>query len=235
MYTERVPELPLPRSAPCPNTNAPGRRCRVATRRAMMAATEVPARRPDEHPAPTGSRARSEDDGAGARTELERPRQSPSRSRRGVPAGRRMRDHHAIAPEPRTLPMFNSGMSFALGEEIEALRDMVHRFAQAKIAPRASRESTKRTSSRAICGKSSVRSGCTVSPSMRYLRRRRHGLPRPRGRDGGGEPGVGFGRALLRRALEPLREPDPEERQRRAARALPPRPRSPASTWAHSR
>ena len=33
--------------------------------------------------------------------------------------------------------MFNSGMSFALGEEIEALRDMVHRFAQAKIAPRA--------------------------------------------------------------------------------------------------
>ena len=34
--------------------------------------------------------------------------------------------------------MFNSGMSFALGEEIDALRDTVHRFAQAKIAPRAS-------------------------------------------------------------------------------------------------
>ena len=34
--------------------------------------------------------------------------------------------------------MFNSGMNFALGEEIEALRDTVHRFAQAKIAPRAS-------------------------------------------------------------------------------------------------
>ena len=33
--------------------------------------------------------------------------------------------------------MFNSGMSFALGEEIEALRDVVHRFAQEKIAPRA--------------------------------------------------------------------------------------------------
>ncbi len=33
--------------------------------------------------------------------------------------------------------MFNSGMNFALGEEIEALRDMVHRFAQEKIAPRA--------------------------------------------------------------------------------------------------
>ena len=34
--------------------------------------------------------------------------------------------------------MFYSGMNFALGEEIETLRDMVHRFAQAKIAPRAS-------------------------------------------------------------------------------------------------
>ena len=34
--------------------------------------------------------------------------------------------------------MFNCGMSFALGEEIEALRDTVHRFAQARIAPRAS-------------------------------------------------------------------------------------------------
>jgi len=33
--------------------------------------------------------------------------------------------------------MFMTGMSFALGEEIEALRETVHRFAQAKIAPRA--------------------------------------------------------------------------------------------------
>lgn len=34
--------------------------------------------------------------------------------------------------------MFNEGMNFALGEEIEALRDMVHKFAQEEIAPRAS-------------------------------------------------------------------------------------------------
>ena len=33
--------------------------------------------------------------------------------------------------------MFDSGMNFALGEEIEALRDMAHRFSQDKIAPRA--------------------------------------------------------------------------------------------------
>lgn len=33
--------------------------------------------------------------------------------------------------------MFTAGLTFGLGEEIEALRDMVHRFAQEKIAPRA--------------------------------------------------------------------------------------------------
>ena len=33
--------------------------------------------------------------------------------------------------------MFTTGMSFALGEEIEALREVAHRFAQERIAPRA--------------------------------------------------------------------------------------------------
>tara|TARA_R110000796_G_scaffold184211_5_gene300796 strand:+ start:276 stop:1439 length:1164 start_codon:yes stop_codon:yes gene_type:complete len=33
--------------------------------------------------------------------------------------------------------MFTTGMTFALGDEVEALRDMVFRFAQDKIAPRA--------------------------------------------------------------------------------------------------
>lgn len=33
--------------------------------------------------------------------------------------------------------MFNTAMNFALGEEIEALRDMVHKYSQEKIAPRA--------------------------------------------------------------------------------------------------
>ena len=33
--------------------------------------------------------------------------------------------------------MFDKSMNFALGEDIDALRDMVHRFAQEKIAPRA--------------------------------------------------------------------------------------------------
>ena len=33
--------------------------------------------------------------------------------------------------------MFTTGMNFALGEEIDALRDMVHKFAQTEIAPQA--------------------------------------------------------------------------------------------------
>ena len=33
--------------------------------------------------------------------------------------------------------MFHAVMNFALGEEIEALREMTHRFAQDRIAPRA--------------------------------------------------------------------------------------------------
>ena len=33
--------------------------------------------------------------------------------------------------------MFTSGMNFALGDEVEALRETVHRWAQEKLAPRA--------------------------------------------------------------------------------------------------
>ena len=49
-----------------------------------------------------------------------------------------MRDHASYHTRITDTAMFSAGMSFALGEEIEALRDMVHRFAQATIAPRAS-------------------------------------------------------------------------------------------------
>ena len=33
--------------------------------------------------------------------------------------------------------MFDKSMNFALGEDIDALREMVHRFARERIAPRA--------------------------------------------------------------------------------------------------
>ena len=52
-------------------------------------------------------------------------------------------------------------------------------------------------------------------------RRQRAWLSGALRRHGGGEPGVGLGRAQLRRALQPLRQPDQAERHTRAARALP--------------
>ncbi len=56
------------------------------------------------------------------------------------------------------------------------------------------------------------------------VRRRRARLPRARAGHGGGQPGLGGGGARLRRALEPVREPDPPERERRAEGALPAAP-----------
>jgi hypothetical protein len=53
------------------------------------------------------------------------------------------------------------------------------------------------------------------------VRRRRHGLPRPYRRGRGDQPRVGLHRAQLRRAFQPLREPDPAERHRGAEGALP--------------
>ena len=61
------------------------------------------------------------------------------------------------------------------------------------------------------------------------------GLSRARDRDGGGEPRLGGGRPLLRRAFEPLRQPDPAQRQRRRRSANTCRSSSPASTSARSR
>ena len=52
-------------------------------------------------------------------------------------------------------------------------------------------------------------------------RRQRARLSGALRRHGGGEPGLGLGRAQLRRALQPLRQPDQAERHTRAARALP--------------
>src|SRR5450432_1808191 len=37
----------------------------------------------------------------------------------------------------RRLPMFTNAMRFGLGEDIDALRETVHKFAQSRIAPRA--------------------------------------------------------------------------------------------------
>ena len=53
------------------------------------------------------------------------------------------------------------------------------------------------------------------------VRRHGHGLPRARRGDGGDFARVGGGGAVLRRAFEPVRQPDPAQRQRGAEAALP--------------
>ena len=53
------------------------------------------------------------------------------------------------------------------------------------------------------------------------VRRRRHGLSRALRRDGGDQPRLGLGRPLLRRALQPLRQPDPPQRHARAEAQIP--------------
>ena len=39
--------------------------------------------------------------------------------------------------KPERNSMFNASMNFACGEDVEALRDMVHRWAQDRVAPMA--------------------------------------------------------------------------------------------------
>ena len=67
------------------------------------------------------------------------------------------------------------------------------------------------------------------------VRRHRHGLPRALRRDGGDLARVGLRRAFLRRAFQPLREPDPPQRHAGAEGASTCRSSSAASTSARWR
>ena len=87
------------------------------------------------------------------------------------------------------------------------------------------RAAIRRGRNRAACGRDRPRQRVPAGPLAQDGRSRparhhgrrgawRHGdgLSRARDRDGGSEPGVGGDRPLLRRALEPVREPDPAQR-----------------------
>ena len=113
-----------------------------------------------------------------------------------------------------------AALDFDLGPEIDMLRATVRGFAEDRIAPLAAEiDRTDRfpvelwpRDGRARAARHHRRGG---------IWRRRHGLPRALRRDGGGEPRLGLGRALLRRPLEPLRQPDPPQRQRGAEAQIP--------------
>ena len=102
--------------------------------------------------------------------------------------------------------MFDAVMSFGLSEEIEALRDMVRRFAAEEIAPRAAQIDAENEFPADLWEKFGALGllGITVSGGGWRLR---HGLSRPLRRAGGDQPRLGLGRPVLRRALEPLHQP----------------------------
>jgi AcrR family transcriptional regulator len=98
-----------------------------------------------------------------------------------------------------------------LGDEVEALRDMVRRFAQERIAPIAAETDQKNEFPNHLWKELGDLGllGITADPDfggsgMGYLAHVR--------RDGGDLPRLGLGRPLLRRALQPLRQPDQPQR-----------------------
>ena len=103
--------------------------------------------------------------------------------------------------------MFDAVMNFGLGEDIEALRDMVRRFAADEIAPRAAQIDAENAFPADLWQKMGALGllGITVpeedgGAGMGYLA---HCVAH-----GGDQPRLGLGRPLLRRAFQPLRQPD---------------------------
>ena len=118
--------------------------------------------------------------------------------------------------------MFTASMKFDLGEEIEALRDMVHRWAQDRVKPMAA-EIDRTNDFPAGALARDGRSGPSRHHRARGIWRRGHGLSRPCHRHRGNRPGLGERQPFLRRAFQPLRQPDQAERhrRRRSAKYLP--------------
>ena len=120
---------------------------------------------------------------------------------------------------PNDLP----GLDFDLGETADMLRDTVRGFAADEIAPRAAEIDRTNEFPRDLWPKLGALGllGITVEEEyggagMGYLAHMR--------RDGGDQPRLGLGRPVLRRALQPLRQPDPPQRHAGAeARATCPK------------
>ena len=115
--------------------------------------------------------------------------------------------------------MFTDSMKFGLGDEIEALRDTVHRFAQAEIAPRAAEIDRLNQFPPDLWPKLGALGilGVTADPAyggagMGYLA---HAVAMEEV-----SPRVRLGRPLLRRAFEPVRQPDQPPRHAGAEGAL---------------
>ena len=116
--------------------------------------------------------------------------------------------------------MFNASMKFDLGEDVNALRDMVHRWAQERVKPLAAEiDRDERLSRRAVARDG--RSGPAGHHGARGIWRRRYGLSGACRRGRGNRAGLGLVSPVLRRAFEPLRQPDQAERHRCAEGEIP--------------
>ena len=112
---------------------------------------------------------------------------------------------------PNAHRMFN----FDLGETADAIRETVHAFSQNEIAPRAAEiDRSNQFPARSLAQNRRAR------PARHHGRggvwRHRARLSRALHRGRGDVAGVGRGRPVLRRAFQPLRQPDPPQRQRGA-------------------
>ena len=115
-----------------------------------------------------------------------------------------------------------SDSDFGLGPELEEIREQVRRFAQRSDRPaRRGDRSQQRVSARSVAG--TRRAGTARHHGAGALGRRRARLPGARHRHGGDLARLGRGRPLLRRALQPVRQPAAPERHatRSATRYLP--------------
>ena len=111
------------------------------------------------------------------------------------------------------------GLDFGLGSDIDMLRDTVRAFAQNKIAPLRRRDRPlQQLSARAVAA--ARRARALGHHGRGGVGRGRARLSRPLRRHGGNFARLRRGRPVLRRAFEPVRQPDPPQRQRRAAAPL---------------
>jgi hypothetical protein len=114
------------------------------------------------------------------------------------------------------LAVFTASMRFDLGEDVEALQEMVHRWAQERVKPMAAKIDRDNVFPHELWREMGDLGLLGITVEEEYGGAR-HGLPRACDRGRGDRAGLGLGEPELRGAFEPLREPDQAERHARAA------------------
>ena len=114
-----------------------------------------------------------------------------------------------------------SELNFDLGETIDMLRDTVRDFAADEIAPRAAEIDRDQPFPARAVAASWASSACSASRSRRSTAAPAWAISRMCVAMEEISPRLGLGRPVLRRALEPVRQPDPPQRHRGAEAQVP--------------